>query len=178
VASTPDCSTRLCRAGRSRTCLVPRIRRLPCRPAPGPISSKVGRIRTHSAGFGDRLLSQEHNLVCYSGRDRSRTCKGLRLARVPGGCHRPFGLPFRNRRKEWESNPQGLAAHLFSRQAPSPIGSSFRKKAVPVGLEPTPRSLTGSRTTVVLRDSKSGWSDLNRRSPAPQAGGFPGFPTS
>jgi hypothetical protein len=26
------------------------------------ISSKAGRIRTHSAGFGDRLLSQEHDL--------------------------------------------------------------------------------------------------------------------
>ena len=28
-------------------------------------------------------------------------------------------------------------------------------QAVPVGLEPTPRSLTGSRTTVVLRDKRT-----------------------
>src|SRR2546422_11344942 len=29
----------------------------------GHLLSKNGRIRTHSAGFGDRLLSQEHVLV-------------------------------------------------------------------------------------------------------------------
>ncbi len=56
-----------------------------------------------------------------SGRGRTRTCKGLRLARLATGCHRAcwLALPF-----------------------------------------------------------QSGWPDLNRRSPAPQAGGLPGFPTS
>jgi hypothetical protein len=128
-------------------------------PVPGPLSSKVGRIRTHSAGFGDRLLSQEHNLVHDSGRDRSRTCKGLRLARVPGGCHQPIGLPFRNRRKEWESNPQGLAAHLFSRQAPSPIGSSFRIKERPEGFEPSHPPWQGGRLPGYIMDacSSGGW---------------------
>jgi hypothetical protein len=52
--------------------------------------------------------------------------------------------------------------------------------AVPAAIEPATGPFQAGRTTVVLRDSRcqSGWSDLNRRSPAPQAGGFPGFPTS
>ncbi len=36
--------------------------------------SKNGRIRTHSVGFGDRLLSQEHVLVTDSCPGRIRTC--------------------------------------------------------------------------------------------------------
>ena len=35
-----------------------------------------------------------------------------------------------------------------------------------------------SRTALATRQARSGWPDLNRRSPAPQAGGLPGFPTS
>ena len=35
--------------------------------------SKVGRIRTHCVGFGNRLLSQEHNLVTNCP-GRTRTC--------------------------------------------------------------------------------------------------------
>jgi hypothetical protein len=77
VASTPGCSTRLfSRTGWNRTSVAPRIRRVPSLSGHGPIThsrtnSKVGRIRTHSAGFGDRLLSQEHDPVGKSGRDRS-----------------------------------------------------------------------------------------------------------
>lgn len=51
-------------------------------------------------------------------------------------------------------------------------------QAVPAGLEPATLCLTSSRTTVVLQDNESGWSDLNRRSPAPHAGGLPSSPTS
>src|SRR5260370_36431239 len=46
--------------------------------------SKNGRIRTHSAGFGDRLLSQEHvlgypsSVVLRSLRESSGCCYGQR----------------------------------------------------------------------------------------------------
>jgi hypothetical protein len=55
---------------------------------------------------------------------------------------------------------------------------SPRRSAVPAGLEPAAIWLTASRTTVVLRDNmvQSGWSDSNRRSPAPKAGGPPALP--
>ena len=53
--------------------------------------------------------------------------------------------------------------------------SNIEHRAVPVGLEPTTLPLTAGGTTVVLRDNQSGWSDLNRRSPAPQLADFQAF---
>jgi hypothetical protein len=50
--------------------------------------------------------------------------------------------------------------------------------AAPAGFEPAPVWVTTSRTTIVLQGIESEWSDLNRRSLAPQAGGLPSFPTS
>ena len=62
--------------------------------------------------------------LTVSGRDRTRTCKGFRLACFPSRCHRACWLALPN-------------------------------QAVPAGLEPATVWLTASRTTVVLRDSRS-----------------------
>ena len=87
----------------------------------------------------------------------------------------------RHRKAEGEGvEPSRLIARLFSRQLPSPIGLPFR----------FPRSCGGwSRTSNRLLNRElpchwatpqgvqSAWSDSNRRSPAPEAGGLPNFPT-
>lgn len=118
--------------------------------SPARKPSKVGRIRTHFAGVGHRLLSQEHNLVEAEG-------TGVEPARA-------FASP------AFQSGAIGLLA------CPSPSGKSGSRthkasrltcfqdrhhrplaclsEAVPVGLEPTACPLTAGRTTVVLRDSK------------------------
>ncbi len=52
------------------------------------------------------------------------------------------------------------------------------KKAPALGFEPTLISLTGGTLPSWLhRNIQSGWSDLNRRSRAPEARGVPSFPT-
>ncbi len=96
--------------------------------------------------------------VLETGCSPRSTTLSKHLAVQPARCRSPHASRRCHRsskRKGWESNPQGLAAHLLSRQVPSPLGSPFQRKAVPVGLEPTPISLTGSRTTVVLRDKRA-----------------------
>ena len=80
--------------------------------------SKGGRSRTLGACFGDRLLTQEHALV-ERGRGGTRTRKGLRLVRLPTGCHQPVGSPFPG-----------------------------RLSAAPAGLEPATVPLTAGRSTV------------------------------
>ena len=72
--------------------------------------------------------------MTVSGRDRTRTCKGFRLACFPSRCHHAWWLALPN-------------------------------QAVPAGLEPATVWLTASRTTVVLRHSKSR-SDYSRTSRA------------
>ena len=186
AASTPGCSTELCsRAGRSRTYLEPRIRRLPGRSATTRISAPCtgiepvspvrqtgwhasfitgqtrapGGSRTRLSGVASRCLdrsatgasvtptgraeggepsapaleigcSSRSTPLTISGRDRTRTCKGFRLARLPTGCHHA----------SWLALPSGT---------------------VPAGLEPATLWLTASRTTFVLRDNQSnssgGW---------------------
>ena len=86
--------------------------------------SKGGRSRTLLAPALEAGRSPGSTPLTVSGRDRTRTCKGLRLARLPTGCHRAFWLALPN-------------------------------QAVPAGLEPATVWLTASRTTVVLRDSRS-----------------------
>lgn len=71
------------------------------------------------------------------------------------------------------------AAHPGAR----PCGENLvEKKAAQEGLEPSTVRLTTDCSTFELQGNiavpKSGWSESNRRSPAPQAGGLPGFPTS
>ena len=51
-------------------------------------------------------------------------------------------------------------------------------QAAAAGIEPAIVSLTGSRLTIGPHRKKSGRWDLDPRSPVPETGGFPGFPTS
>ena len=82
--------------------------------------------------------------------------------------------------------PSRLIARPSSKRLPSPIGLPFRdRKQLPApaaGIEPaSPRLTAGCSCQHELHRNRgvrqSGWPDLNRRSPAPKAGGLPGFPT-
>ena len=92
------------------------------------------------------------NPAACSGRRGSRTLK----------AHRSPGL-----------EPGAVAGRLAlpDRRAPAP------------GIEPASSRSTAGRSCQHelhrnCRVRQSGWPDSNRRSPAPKAGGFPGFPTS
>jgi hypothetical protein len=118
----------------SRTCLVPRIRRLPCRPVPGPISSKVGRIRTHSAGFGERLLSQEHNLT--GGKSGSRTHKASRLTCFRDRHHRQLV-----RLSEIKSVQRDLNPRIHHGKVAGFQVTSWTRAVPAAGIEPAPSRL-------------------------------------
>jgi hypothetical protein len=114
----------------------------------GNTNSKGGRSRTLCVRVGTALLSQEHALD--------------------------------GQRKGQDSNLQGLAPRPASNRVPScqlacPSVSSCPGRGRTcnrlVNNQPHHRCATGQK-------DESGWPDLNRRSPAPQAGGLPGFPTS
>ena len=74
-----------------------------------PISTVTGRRPLQASPQGQQARSvgveptppaletgcSPRSTTLSSGRNRSRTCKGLRLARVPGGRHRQVGLPLR-----------------------------------------------------------------------------------
>lgn len=116
------------------------------RPAVIPLTSASGG----SCGSGTRTRVVGLMRPCWnlsspprknSGRDRTRTCKGLRLARIATGCHRASWLALPTL---W---PETQNSKLKTRNSYS--------RAVPVGFEPTPVWLTASRTTVVLRDNTS-----------------------
>ena len=78
-----------------------------------------------------------------------------------------------------ESNPPGR----LGSPAPLPLGQGrINDSSSCGGRNRTCVRAVNSRLPVPARDStaisQSGWPDSNRRSPAPEAGGFPGFPTS
>jgi len=70
-------------------------------------------------------------------------------------------------------------APVFETGSSSSRMTSIHVQAAVAGIEPAFVSLTGSRLTVGphRNSSQSTWSDLNRRSRAPEARGFPDFPT-
>jgi hypothetical protein len=98
-------------------------------------SSAPGGSRTHLSGMASRCLdrsatgasgtrtarmegvepstpvleagcSPRSTPLSVSGRDRTRTCKGLRLARFPSGCHRAFWLALPLKLPRQDSNLQ------------------------------------------------------------------------
>jgi hypothetical protein len=168
--------------------------------------SKAGRIRTHSAGFGDQLLSQEHDLVFPHASRASeekvrmkRKGQGSNLQALFGstafqavavaGCRLapPFSNPkseSRNpnheiRNKSESSKSQTVAFNSYQSFRISRFEFRVSEDSCP-GRTRTFNRPVNSRLLYHLsyKAIESGWSDLNRRSPAPQAGGFPGFPTS
>ena len=187
MASTPLLHETVSPASRSRTCFDPRIRRVPLRPAPAGCQRPVRELNP------SRLIdSQVATPAASQGQARTvgfePTPPDLETGYSPRST-------FLYERKGQDSNLQGLSPRPLSRRVPScqlacPSVSATKRhqhsspgslrvtKAGPVGLEPTTFPLTGGRTTVVLQANQSGWSDLNRRSPASKAGGLPGFPTS
>jgi hypothetical protein len=163
-----------------------------------PETSALYGNRTHLTCSTDRLAHQLHHRAIQSAWRESNPLIHLGKV-VPGPLgHRRLSKGGRSRtlcvrvgaallsrehtpvveRKGQDSNLQGLAPRPASNRVPSCL-LARPSLAVPAGFEPATVWLTTSRTTVVLQDSlQSGWPDLNRRSPAPHAGGLPGFPTS
>ena len=124
VASTPGCSTSLSsRAGRSRTCLEPRIRRLPHRSATARISALYG-TRTRLACSTGR---SPHPL-----RHRAGECPaGVAPACPPRQGGAWAARPRTREQGRKESNP----LRLFWRQAALP-GARPCRSAEGAGLEP------------------------------------------
>ncbi len=102
----------------------------------------------------------------FSGRGRTRTCKGFRLVRVATGCHRPVGSPFQAasagfepaslpltagrstverqgiESQRWDSNPLGPLYGSGAR----PVGLHWHRSGWPAGVEPAwSRFTAGSR---------------------------------
>jgi hypothetical protein len=111
------------------------------------------------------------------------TCAPIRKG-PPGSRTRPSSIPRRCAaetpadRFQWAVQDSNLQppvcktdALAFELTAPS---------APPMGLEPTTFSVTGRRALRLLHGGvfQSGWPDSNRRSPGPEPGGLPTFPTS
>lgn len=164
------------RAGRSRTCPKPRIRRSPCRSASARKSALYGN-RTRLACSTDRPARQlrhratqsawrESNPPIRHGEPVPRPLGHRRFTNSKGGRSRTLCVrvgaallsqehALVKQRKGQDSNLQGLCASPgFQPGAIVPVGSPFRNRAVPAGLEPATRWLTTSRTTVVLRDNQ------------------------
>ena len=102
-------------------------------------------------GASDRS-AKDANRRCGSGRRGSRTLK----------AHRSPGFE------------PGAVAHRLALP---------HRRAPAAGIEPASSRLTAGRSYQHelhrnRRVRQSGWPDSNRRSPAPEAGGLPGFPTS
>ena len=107
------------------------------------VPSTSTRIRTLSDSFGGCLLSQEHTRVNHRQEVRRESNPPFDLHRVACCAATPLtslrisDLRFRikipnpksqirnRKRKERESNPQGLSAHSPSKRAPSPVGLPF-----------------------------------------------------
>jgi hypothetical protein len=118
-AAPRDCRNR---AGRSRTCLKPRIRRLPHRPVPGP-HKQFGRApspipRPKRSAQPSKPEAQAKDWTVARNRvDHLRLRVRLEWLTSPAGQA--------DQRKGQELNLQGLAPRLLSKQMPSPIGLPF-----------------------------------------------------
>ena len=169
------------RAGRSRTCLPPRIRRLPGRSATArsaapctglePVSparqtgrhtrcvtgqarvSGGSRTRLSTLAGGASAAARPRNTVSKGGRSRTLCVRGWK----PHCSPRSTSLV--DQRKGQDSNLQGLAPRPASNRVPSCLLARPSVSAAPAGLEPAPVWLTASRTTVVLQGkiSSGGW---------------------
>ena len=152
---------------------LPRSRRIHRRRLRRLSRSSGRRIRTSIAWFKARQpavsRSPSHDRKCPAGVEpASPAWKAGASAARPRARH--------SRRKERESNPQGSSLDRFRdgchRQLACP---SVSLRAAAAGIEPASRRLTG-RLPVPARappqSIESGRPDLNRRSPAPEAGGL------
>ena len=108
-AAPRDCVNR---AGRSRTCLVPRIRRAPRRSVHGPNhcaqthqqNSRDGRNRTLAVRFGGGLLHQEHTPVLSV--DPPGIEPGLSVSETDEASRPSQGLSIANSKDARSSNPR------------------------------------------------------------------------
>ena len=188
-------------AGRSRTCLKPRIRRPPHRPVPGPIQRPVRESNPSllfdrqagtpapSQGISWRQVFQLADWGCgpASSRLKSASWKTCRHTRAPGGsrthlstlagwCLEPLG-----HRRIPQEGQQG-------RKKSNPLRAGWSRIALP-GARPCRCSCPGRTRTCnhpvnsgplyrlsYKASSQSGWPDLNQRSPAPKPADSQAFP--
>lgn len=162
------CSRLSSSGGRARTCGLPGQSRVFLPSETTPESARASRgIRTRVSGLGSQCLAtrpgtrlQVNNRAGGEGVEPSRLIARPRSRRLPS----PVGLPplglgafVKGQLQGRDSNPHAFL-HLINSQARLPVSppwnhaNFFEKRA-------------------------SGRSDLNRRSPGPEPGGVPGFPT-
>jgi hypothetical protein len=134
--------------------------------------------RTHLSGLGSPRLAARPGTQSPKITMRDRGVE----PRSPGW--KPGVLPLdqsRSQRKGRESNPQGSALarpRIGCRRpsaCPSPISTGGRSRTSNRRLNRAPPYRWA--TPVSEDRQQSGWPDSNRRSPASEAGGLPGFPT-
>jgi hypothetical protein len=93
---------------------------------------------------------------------------------------RPGSLPLADPRESGRRGSRTLKAHRSAVFGTAAIACwlALPFVAAAAGIEPAIVSLTGSRLTIRPHRKKSGRWELNPRSPVPETGGLPGFPTS
>ena len=134
------------------------------------------RIRTSTTWFKARQPTVSRSPTCY------RCKSALWESNPPRQLGRLAPLPLGQghiKRKERESNPQGLSLDCFRDSCHRQLACPSVCEAAAAGIEPA----SGRLTAACLyqhrphRNTESGWQDLNQRSQAPRACAIPGFAT-